>query len=211
LAWLGARFGPRRVVVLGLLAVSVMLPLTWIRNNEWATDVRLFETEYRRSGAHPDTLRLLTGAHFRRGNFSRGAEICDRHTGLIDDHPRYARHCGMLYVALGRTEDAERAYLFASEWGDDPGVNSNLAMLYLELGRRMDAIVQFQLAIEREKHPAAKNLRRGFQLAYLYPTDPESLAKARDYFKEAYRMQPMLKAANAWAKRMERALEELEN
>jgi hypothetical protein len=36
LAWLGSRLGPRRVAALILAIVAVMMPLTWIRNNEWA-------------------------------------------------------------------------------------------------------------------------------------------------------------------------------
>jgi hypothetical protein len=74
----------------------------------------------------------------------------------------------------------------------------------------MDAIVQFQRAIDQEKNPAMKNLRRGFQLAYLFPTDPESLAKARGYFAEAYRMEPVLKIAEVWVGKMDRALANLE-
>ena len=72
-------------------------------------------------------------------------------------------------------------------------------------------IVQFQRAIDQEENPAIQNLRRGFQLAYLFPRDRESLEKARDYFAEAYRMEPLLKAAEGWAKRMDEALEALED
>jgi hypothetical protein len=83
-------------------------------------------------------------------------------------------------------------------------------LLYLSQGRRLDAIVQFQRAIDQEKHPAIQSLRRGFQLAYLFPEDPESLAKARDYFEEAYRIEPLLRAAKGWARKMDQALEALE-
>jgi tetratricopeptide (TPR) repeat protein len=211
LAWLGARLGPRRVVVMTLLSVTVMLPLTWIRNNEWGTDLRLFETEYRRSGTSPDTLRYLTGGALRRGNAARAAEICDRHTDHFESNRGFARHCGQAYAALGRPEDAERAFLVAIANGPDPASTSNLALLYLSQGRKLDAIVQFQRAIDQEENPAIQNLRRGFQLAYLFPRDRESLEKARDYFAEAYRMEPLLKAAERWATRMEQSLETLED
>ncbi len=211
LTWLGARFGPRRVVLMILLILAVMMPLTWVRNNEWGTDLRLFETEYRRSGSYPETLRFLTGGALRRGNAARAAEICDRHADLVEHNAGLARHCGQAYASLGRPEDAERAFLAASARVPDPASTSNLALLYLSQGRRLDAIVQFQRAIDQEQHPAIKNLRRGFQLAYLFPGDPESLAKARDYFEEAYRMEPLLRAANGWAKKMDQALEALED
>jgi tetratricopeptide (TPR) repeat protein len=210
LVWLGARFGPRRTVILSLLAIAVMMPLTWVRNNEWGTDLRLFETEYRRSGTYKETLRFLTGGALSMGNRSRAAEICDRHADLLEPYPSYAINCGLAYAQLERPEDAERAFLLASESGRYPSAASHLASLYLSQGRRMDAIVQFQRAIDQEKNPAIKNLRRGFQLAYLFPTDPESLAKARGYFAEAYRMEPVLKIAEVWVGKMDRALANLE-
>ena len=211
LAWLGSRLGPRRAAALILVIVAVMMPLTWIRNNEWGSDLRLFETEYRRSGTSPDTLRYITGGALRRGNSARAAEICDRHSDLIGRYTGFARHCGQAYAALARTEDAEQAFLAAIAEGGDPSAANNLAMLYLTQGRRLDAIVQFQQAIDLEDHPAIQHMRRGFQLAYLFPTDPESLAKAKDFFVEAYRMEPMLKAAQGWAEKMDQALEAIED
>lgn len=210
LAWLGNRFGRPRAVLLTLLAVAVLMPLTWLRNHEWASDVRLFEAEYHRSGTHAETLRFLTGAHIRVGNFSRGAEICDRHPEEIEEHARVARHCGMLYARLGRSEDAERAYLQALARKGNPTISSDLAMLYLSMGRRLDAVIRFREAVELERRAAAKAMRQGLLLAHLYPGDAESLAQARNHFEEAYRLEPLLGAAKVWAERMSKALEILE-
>ena len=106
LTWLGRRYGPRRILLPMMLAVLVMMPLTWNRNNDWKTDVRLFEKEYRLSGADSDTLRLVTAAHQKRGNHARGAEICDRHPEHLGEYSRFTLNCGMLYASLGRTQDA---------------------------------------------------------------------------------------------------------
>jgi tetratricopeptide (TPR) repeat protein len=206
-----SRFAPRGVAVLVLIAVLVMMPLTWIRNNDWVTDVRLFEAEYRRSGPEPDTLRLLTGAHAARGNYARGQEICDRHADLLAEAQRFALHCGMIYAQRGRFEDAEQAYLSVTEEGDHrASAHSNLARLYLQQGRFREAVLQFEYAIEKEPSPAVKAMRRGIQLANLYPRDPAMLARARDYFNEAYEIQPMLMIARNLAQRMDETLSTLE-
>jgi tetratricopeptide (TPR) repeat protein len=211
LAWLGSRLAPRGVAALVLLALLILMPLTWIRNNDWVTDVRLFEAEYRRSGPEKDTLRLLTGAHAARGNYARGEEICDRHADMLGEAQRFALHCGMIYAQRGRFDDAEHAYLAVTEEGDHrASAHSNLALLYLKQGRFAEAVLQFEHAIEKEPSPAVKAMRRGIQLANLYPRDPAMLARARDHFNEAYRIQPMLGAARNLALRMDEMLSTME-
>jgi hypothetical protein len=71
-------------------------------------------------------------------------------------------------------------------------------------------VLQFEHAIEKEPSPAVKAMRRGIQLANLYPRDPAMLAKARDHFNEAYEIQPMLGAARNLALRMDEMLSTLE-
>jgi tetratricopeptide (TPR) repeat protein len=171
------------VAALILAIVAVMMPLTWIRNNEWGTDLRLFETEYRRSGTSPDTLRYLTGGALRRGNSARAAEICDRHAVLIGLYTGFARHCGQAYAALARTEDAEKAFLAAVAAGGDPSAANNLAMLYLTQGRRLDAIVQFQQAIDLEDHPPSKHAQ-GISGSRTSSPRTESLAKAKEFSRK---------------------------
>lgn len=207
LAWLGSRSGRPRAVMVTLLAVLVMMPLTWLRNHEWGSDLRLFETEYRRSGAYPDTLRYLTGVHLQVGSFSRGAQICDRHPDQVREHNSVARHCGTIYTRLKRFDDAERTYLQATADKPDAAVSTQLALLYLDHGRWREAALQFQRAIERETNPAIKNMLQGLMLANLYPREPERLAQAREHFEEAYSLDSRLKAAKTWVERLTRALE----
>lgn len=207
LTWLGSRIGRPRAVLLTLLAVLLLMPLTWLRNHEWRSDIRLFETEYRRSGAFSATLRYLTGAHLRVGNFARGAEICDRHPDQVAQLHSLARHCGIMYTHLKRLDDAERTYLQAIAGEPNAPVSSELALLYLGQGRPAQAAAVFQRAIEHETQPAVRSLLRGFMLAHLYPGDRARLAEARESFQEAYRLDSRLKLARTWAERMTRALE----
>lgn len=207
LAWLGPRIGRPRAVLLTLLAALLLMPLTWLRNHEWRSDIRLFETEYRRSGAFSTTLRYLTGAHLRAGNFARGAEICDRHPDQVAKRHSLARHCGIMYTRLERLEDAERTYLRAIVDEPNSAVSSELALLYLGQGRWAQAAAVFQRAIEQAPEPAVTSLLRGLMLAQLYPHDRERLARAREYLEEAYRLDSRLTMARTWAERISKALQ----
>ena len=211
LAWVGRRYGRRSGVLLPvLLAVLALMPVTWARNNDWRTDVRLFEREYRLSGDEAETLRLVTAAHQKRGNHARGAEICDRHTDRFGDLAQFTLNCGTLYNTLGRLEDAEQAFLTIPD--DDSryaGASGNLAVLYLRQGRVDEAIEAFRQAIEAEEDPAVKILRRGLMLAYLNPRDRERLAQARAFFDAAYEVQPMMDIAKAYSRMMDEAIEKL--
>jgi tetratricopeptide (TPR) repeat protein len=211
LAWLGPRIGRPRAVLLTLLAVLLLMPMTWLRNHEWRSDIRLFETEYRRSGATPATLRFLTGAHLRVGNLARGAEICDRHADTAATSSSFARHCGIMYTRLERLEDAERTYLRVIAEEPNSAVSSELALLYLAQGRRAQAAEVFQRAIEQEPEPAVTSLLRGLMLAHLYPRDRERLARALEYLEEAYRLDSRLTTARTSAERISKALQEPEN
>jgi tetratricopeptide (TPR) repeat protein len=210
LAWFGRRYERRRVLLPVLLAVLALMPVTWVRNNDWRTDVRLFEKEYRRSGDHEETLRLVTAAHQKRGNHARGAEICDRHTERFGPLAQFTLNCGSLYHTLGRSEDAERAFLAILEAeGENAGASGNLALLYLQSGRVEEAVEAFKRAIETERDPAVKILRRGLMVAYLYPRDRDRLAQARAFFDAAYEIQPMMTMARAYSEMMDAAIEKL--
>ena len=210
LAWLGRRYTARKVLLPVLLSLLVMMPITWVRNNDWRTDVSLFEKEYRLSGTQPETLRLVTAAHQARGNQARGAEICDRHTDLFSRYTRFAHNCGRLYGLLGRTDDAQRVFeALLSEGEQRAGAAGDLALVHLQAGRVREAGEHFILSIEAERDPAIKMLRRGFMVAYLYPKDPERLAQAKLYFEAALELQPLLGAAKRYRAMMEAAIKQL--
>ncbi|HEX9172380.1 MAG TPA: hypothetical protein VF861_06940, partial [Telluria sp.] len=134
---LGRRLGPGTASVPLLLALLVALPLTWNRNSEWSSDVRLFESEYRRGHRGTDALRLLSGALLGAGKLERAAALCDT-VSLDQLHlSRFANNCGIAYSALGRIADAEAAFVRATD-GKSPApvMLANLAQFYLRQGRR---------------------------------------------------------------------------
>jgi hypothetical protein len=146
--------------------LSLLTPLTWHRNGDWANEVRLFESEYRR-GNQKQVLRLLTGAYIQKGSPRRAAEICDTHTFEGDKRAKYANHCAIAYAQLRRNDDAERAYLAATRSkGAQSAMHANLAQFYLRQGRRQDAMQQFERAMEAENVPAMRTARRDAGLPY---------------------------------------------
>ena len=75
--YLGKRHGPWSAITVALVALALLTPLTWNRNGDWANEVRLFESEYRRGGQGSQVLRLLTAAYLREGKHGQAAKICD--------------------------------------------------------------------------------------------------------------------------------------
>jgi tetratricopeptide (TPR) repeat protein len=207
LAYLGRRFGAWLPVLLTLIVLTLLTPLTWKRNGDWANEVLLFESEYRRGDGQGHVLRLLTAAYIRAGEPGRAVEICDQRSFELRSQSKYANHCAIAYTQLGRYDDAERAYLAATRgWEAQSAMFANLAQFYLRQGRWQDAMIQFERAIEEEDIPAVKAYRRGQMLVLLYPRDRQKLLEARSYFAEALRLQPRLTAAQQWLDRLDQVL-----
>jgi len=204
---LGQKSRPAFAVVAVFLALLVLTPLTRERNGEWASDLALFESDYRRSEVNSQTLRLLTAANLEAGNFDRVAEICDTHDLAQPRRSRYANNCAIAYMALGRKNDAGRAFERAAKSESAaPVMIANLARFYLGEGRRDEAMTQYQRAVDAEVEPGHRAFRRGEMLVLLYPRDRDRLIEARAHFAEAVRLQPQLAEAQVWLNRLDRAL-----
>jgi len=205
-SYIGRRHSAWHAIIPALIVLSLLTPLTWNRNSDWTSEVRLFESEYRRGHQEPDTLRLLTAAYIRKGKPDQAAAICDTHPFEGMQLTKYANHCAVAYNHLGRNADAERAFLAATSTSTQPGIHGNLAQFYLRQGRREDAIRQFELSANAEKNPALRAYRNGEMLVFLYPDNRQRLLEARSYFSEAVRLQPRMAAAQVWLDRIDQVL-----
>lgn len=83
------------------------------RNAEWASDVLLYESSYRRGNQNGRTLQLLVGVHLGKKSYSRAVKICDRHAGRFKRKAKFSYRCGVAYSQVGRFDDAEQAFLLA--------------------------------------------------------------------------------------------------
>jgi tetratricopeptide (TPR) repeat protein len=211
LSYLHLRFDRLLAAAPVLLSLLVLMPTTWARNAEWADEITLFESDYRRGGRSSYLLRLLTGAYLKTSDFPKVIEICDanRNKQVPDSNGMFTLHCASALSYSGRHEEAERAYLVATMSKTSRRVAySNLAQHYLRQGRRDDARIQFEKAVEAESDPALKAYQTGIMLTHVYAGNPEKWREAREYFAEALRLQPGMSAAQVWLDRIDRVFRE---
>ena len=196
LKWLTQQFNFRTSMFSVLIALVILTPITWARNAEWASDVLLYESEYRQNRQRGMILHLLVGAHLRQKNYSRALEICDRHTAKMKKMENFSNRCGLVYGQVGRIDDAERSFLLALNKQEiKASTHNNLANMYLHLGRRSDAQKHFELAVDTERNSALREYRKSYMLTKLYPSDRARLLEAKTHLEQALQLQPQLVAA----------------
>ena len=207
LRFLGCRFSTTMAMAPVMLVLLVLTPICLARNAEWANEIGLFESEYRKGSRDGVTLRLLTGARLQEKNISRVVEICDLHAEQQKKYGRYSDHCAIAYSHLGRNEEAERAFLFATGKNESKTqAHANLALFYLRLDRRDEAREHYELAVETERDPALRAYRKGELLVMLHRNDRAKLIEAKTYFEEALRLQPHLALARLRLERLNKTL-----
>jgi tetratricopeptide (TPR) repeat protein len=207
LKWLTQRFDLRAAMAAVFMALVILTPITWARNADWASDVLLFESDYRQGNRQGQILHLLVGAHLKEKNYSRATEICDRHAGKLRRAGQLNHRCGLAYGQVGRFDDAEQSFLLAM---DDPRMvamtHTNLASMYLHLGRRSDAQKHFELAVETERNPALREYRKAYMLTKLHPSDRIRLLDAKTHLEQALQIQPQLISARQLLEQLNRIL-----
>ena len=207
LRFVARRYGSTAAVAAVLPVLIAFMPLTLARNADWASDLALYESEYRNGAGSEPVLIWLTAAHLTRGKFRETAELCDRVAETRQDARLLSSHCAIAYSRMGRLQEAEAAHLFAASGKRaQPIAHANLAQFYLTQGRWRDAKLQFEQAIGKEKIPASRALRTGQMLMQLYPWDRDKLEEARDRFEEALELQPSFRQAEQWLARVNRLL-----
>lgn len=95
------------------IALVILTPVTWARNAQWASDLFLYESDYRKGKQEGRILHFLVGAHLGAKNYSRTTEICDRHASRHKRMGKFNYRCGLAYGQTGRMDDAEQAFILA--------------------------------------------------------------------------------------------------
>ena len=204
---LARRFNMIALTSAVVLVLIVLTPMTWARNAVWASDVQLFESEYRNGNRSYTILVWLTAAHLKNSDTQRVVEICDRYVRVQKRVAKLSTHCAVAYSQLGRLAEAERAYLFGTTQKAVRAIaHANLARFYLDQGRWSDAKKHFEMAVKAERLPANRAFRKGHMLVRLYPRDREKLLEAKALFEEALAIQPSFAPARQWLARVNRVL-----
>jgi hypothetical protein len=110
LSYLHRRFDRLLAAAPVLLALLVLMPTTWAQNADWADEITLFESDYRR-GARSGTLRrLLTAVYLKNSDFPKVIEICDanRNEQGRETYDMFTLHCASAQSYSGRHAEAER-------------------------------------------------------------------------------------------------------
>lgn len=191
LSWLARRCNlPTAIVSIVFIAV-LLLPLTWMRNAQWADNKLLAEADYRRGVQNNLVLRALVMQYVKAKNYSRAVAICDRHAAVLRQYWDLSNYCGSAYVHAGLYDKAEQTLLPATGYPLGAAmVNFTLASMYLRLGRRNEAQKRFQMGIAAEDKPFLREFLAGFMLTQLYPSDPTRMLEARTHFERALELQP---------------------
>ena len=94
-----------------------LAPMTWLRNDDWRSDLALWESETAAAPQNPDAWKWLTAAYMNANRWDDVVRICDERERQGVRHAPLLVHCSFAYDNRGRPADAERA----SRGGDDPG------------------------------------------------------------------------------------------
>lgn len=211
LAAAASRLGVLGPAVVPLLLALVLGRSTMARTEDWASEVLLYEAEYRAAPGSEDATRLIVVAYTDQGRNEEAVRICDDRLREHPKSPKLGVNCGNAYDALGRFADAERAYLQATSVG---GIGAapfgNLGRLYARTGRREEAVAQFLAAADAEVVPAARHARLAQMWLLCYPDDPDKLRQAIAESEQALRLQPNLSRAQKLLGDAQRRLRKLE-
>jgi len=194
-----------------VLLLLTLAPVTWARNADWADEITLFESDYRKGVTGAYLMRLLTGAYLKKSEFAKAVDVCDANRELYGQtaYRMFTLHCASALSYSGRQEDAVQLYLAAASYESGRSIAySNLAQHYLRNGRPDEARIQFEKAVSAEPDPALRAYQTGIMLMHLHSGDPRKWREARTYFQEALRLQPGMREAQGWADRLDRILEE---
>jgi hypothetical protein len=211
LRFLHHRFDRLLATAPGVLLLLVLIPVTWARNSDWADEITLFESDYRRGGRSSYLLRLLTGAYLKKSDFASVIEICiaNRDEQARGSNGMFTLHCASALSYSGRLEEAERTYLVATLSKESRRMaHSNLAQHYMRSGRQEEARIQFEKAVEVESDPALKAYQTGIMLTHVYSGNPDKWREARAHFVEALRLQPGMREAQDWLDLIDQAFDQ---
>jgi Flp pilus assembly protein TadD len=144
-----------QVMVPVALVVAALAGATWARNRLWRDPVSLWSDAVQKSPMKPRPYLWLSQALQDRGDLEGALPLVERAVVLPPPLPITFQNLGVLYVKLGRPEDAERAFRRVLAFPGAPwrGANLSLGMLLLDRGRAGEACALF--AAELAVYPAS--------------------------------------------------------
>ncbi|MSQ98512.1 MAG: hypothetical protein EXR85_04335 [Xanthomonadales bacterium] len=190
---LSQRLSPRALARIALPVLLVLTAVTWARNTDWRSEASLFGADYKRGLRAEATLRWMTSAHLKAGNFAWVVKICDDNLAKQEEYggSAYVQSCASAYERQHRYEEAERAHLYAIDKRNTRvAASMSLAHFYLRRARPLDAEQRFKAAIDWSGDPADKALNTAEMIIALNPNNREQAIAARGYIEDALQHRP---------------------
>ena len=195
LARLASAWGAMAVGAVGAAACVVLMPLTLLRNEDWHSDVALYEADYRTDPANGRAAALLVDVYTSDHRLADAVGVCD---GFLAAHPGdvfMGEQCADTYGSVGRVDDALAALRRVAEDQRSPHTLTLLARLYLKRGERARAEEAYEAAVERSGNLLTQHIRRGEMLLRMHP---ERAGEAAAEFRAALALDPGDETARRW-------------
>jgi tetratricopeptide (TPR) repeat protein len=173
----------------------ILAPLTLIRNDDWHSNLDLFEADYRTDPSNGQNATWLAQLYQRSARRSDAITLCDRFLGDRPGDDPMSVECATLYQGVGRQADALTALRRAADAFHSPHTLTLLARLELQQGDRAAAEATYQRAVERSGNAVSRHVRAGEMLLRLHP---ERAKEARREFEAALALDPESSAAKNW-------------
>ncbi len=197
-----SRRGGEVTLVAGAALYLALAPMTWLRNDDWRSDVALWESETASSPQNPDAWKWLTAAYMNANRWDDVVRVCDERERAGVRHAPLLVHCSFAYDSRRRPADAERAITAAAALEASPVIFSALARRQVRTGRLSDARATYERAIAAEVDPVRRETTRGEMLSRAYT---DRAAEAEAAYARALAVEPRYEAARAGLERARRA------
>lgn len=197
-----SRRGVEVTLVAGAALYLALAPMTWLRNDDWRSDLALWESETAAAPENPDAWKWLTAAYMNANRWDDVVRVCDERARQGVRHAPLLVHCAFAYDNRGRPADAERAITTAATLEASPVILTTLARRQVRAGRLDDARATYERALAAEVDPVRRDTTRGEMLLRTYP---DRAAEAEAAYARALSVEPRYEAARVGLERARRA------
>jgi len=174
-------------LVTGMVVLSLILGgATWLRNQVWKDDTRLWEDVVAKSPAKGRPFYNLGLSYDRKGKTKEAFDNYVTSIRLDPYNPRARDNLGNLYAKAGRYEEAIKEFRISMDLDPDSAVAyNNLGNVFAMMGRREEAMREFKAALQMDPgYPEAH-----FNMGNLMKEQGMADGAEREYH-EALRLKP---------------------
>ncbi len=197
----------RAAVIMVALYAFILTPLTWARNADWASNVKLFESIVRLPDPKSRAITALVDAHLREGQQGKANAVCQAHQDKVIQTDNLELKCAYVLIGLGKLEQAEAAFIrLTEESGKRTAAHFELGQIYAMTGQNEKARNQFEHSIATETSDFYKAYKRGYMLIRLYPKSPPKLREARVHLRKVLALNPQSELVRRQLSSLNRAL-----